>query len=158
MIFFLDLNVKIKVNKYIYMSLLIFPTTSNSSRRTAYHHIVLRDTGSRYLASNPTTVHVLPALIIYWTSMGKELIWSVESMKFGNVLGHMFIHVYKLVQSQKYQQVNQFHPIAIFVSCFLFIKHFIYTVVHCLISVYKHCCRKSFLFFSAMFVDTEDLI
>lgn len=100
MIFFFDLNVKIKVNKYIFVIVnIIFPTTSNSSRRTAYHHIVLRDTGSRYLASNPTTMHVLPELIIYWTSMGKELIWSVESMKFGNVLGHMYIHVYKLVQS-----------------------------------------------------------
>lgn len=62
-----------------------------------YYYIVLRDIGLRYLVSNLIMVYVLLVLIIYWMLMGKELIWLVESMKFGNVLGYMYIYVYKFV-------------------------------------------------------------
>lgn len=62
-----------------------------------YYYIVLRDIGLRYLVSNLIMMYVLLELIIYWMLMGKELIWLVESMKFGNVLGYMYIYVYKFV-------------------------------------------------------------
>lgn len=62
-----------------------------------YYYIVLRDIGLRYLVSNLIMMYVLLVLIIYWMLMGKELIWLVESMKFGNVLGYMYIYVYKFV-------------------------------------------------------------
>lgn len=62
-----------------------------------YYYIVLRDIGLRYLISNLIMIYVLLVLIIYWMLMGKELIWLVESMKFGNVLGYMYIYVYKFV-------------------------------------------------------------
>lgn len=65
------------------MLLLIFLIILNSFRRIVYYYIVLRDIGLRYLVSNLIMVYVLLVLIIYWMLMGKELIWLVESMKFG---------------------------------------------------------------------------
>lgn len=62
-----------------------------------------------------------------------------------------------LFSRRNINRLTSFIPLLFLFLVFFFIKHFIYTIVHGLISVYKHCCRKSFLFFSAMFVDTEDL-